>query len=100
MLRHRIRLTLHLMENTVGDIIVAAPVGGAFGIGELIHIVTVQFVRQLLRGGVNLAGAFDKVGATAIKRNLFDFAFCRAGRHYRDKRQAEQSGEPGFGNRR
>ena len=31
----------HLAENAVRNVIIAAPVGGALGEGELVHIVTI-----------------------------------------------------------
>ncbi len=51
------------------------PVGCTLGEGELVHIVAVQLTGQHFRGGVNFAGAFYKVAASAIKFDLFDFAF-------------------------
>ena len=35
------RLVGHLAENAVRNVIIAAPVGGALGEGELVHIVTI-----------------------------------------------------------
>jgi hypothetical protein len=95
----RMRLVGHLAENTVGNIVIAAPVGRPLGEGELIHIVAVQLAGQHFGGGVDFAGAFHKVAASAVKLDLFDFAFCGAGGHHGDKRQAQQAGEIGFGNR-
>lgn len=87
----------HLAENTVRYIVIATPVGCTLGEGELVHIVAVQLTGQHFRGGVNFAGAFYKVAASAIKFDLFDFAFRGAGGHHGDKRQAQQTGEIGFG---
>ena len=94
------RFVGHLAENTVGNVVIPAPVRCALGEGELVHIVAVQLTGQHFGGGVDFAGAFHKVAATAVKFDLFDFAFCGAGGHHRNKRQAQQAGEIGFGHRR
>ena len=78
----------HLAEDTVGDIIVSPPVGRPFGKGKLIHIMPVQLARQGFGGGIDFAGAIDKMTAAAVELNLFNFTFCRTGRHHGDKRQA------------
>lgn len=65
--RHREGFARHLAEDAVGDVVVAAPVGGALGVGELIHIVAVQLFRQLFGGGVDLGGVIDEVTAAAVK---------------------------------
>ena len=91
------RLVGHLAVNAVRNVIIAAPVGGALGEGELVHIVTIQFAGQHFGGRIDFAGAFHKVAASAVKFDLFDFTFRRAGRHHGDKRQTQQAGKVGFG---
>ncbi len=73
----RMRLMGHLAENAVRNII-AAPVGGAFGEGELVHIVTIQLAGQHFGGRIDFAGAVHKVAASAVKFDLFNFTFRRA----------------------
>jgi hypothetical protein len=90
----------HLPENAVGNIVIAAPVRRPFSEGKLIHIMAVQLASQSFGGGIDFAGALDKVTASAVKLNLLNFAFCRTGRHDGDKRQTEQTGKVGFRNRR
>ncbi len=97
--RHREGFARHLAEDAVGDVVVAAPVGGALGVGELIHIVAVQLFRQQFGGGVDLGGVIDEVTAAAVKGDLFHLAARGAGRHHRDERQADQASEVGFGHR-
>lgn len=87
----------HLAENTVRNVIIAPPVGGALGEGELVHIMAIQFAGQHFGGRIDFAGAFHKVAASAVKFDLFDFTFRRAGGHDGDKRQTEQAGKIGFG---
>ncbi len=88
----------HLTENTVGDIVIAAPVGGPLGKGELIHIMAVQLAGQRFGSIVDFAGALHKMAASAVKLDLFDLTFGGAGRHHGDKRQPQQSGEVGLRN--
>ena len=40
------RLALHLAEDAFGDVVVAAPVGGALGVGELVEVVAAGLRRQ------------------------------------------------------
>ncbi len=37
-----------LIKDTFGDIVVASPIGCAFGIGELIHVMAAQLAREAL----------------------------------------------------
>ena len=91
------RLMGHLAENAVRNVIIAAPVGGAFGEGELVHIVTIQLAGQHFGGRIDFAGTVHKVAASAVKFDLFNFTFRRAGGHHGDKREAQQAGKVGFG---
>ncbi|VDZ80448.1 Uncharacterised protein [Salmonella bongori] len=76
----------HLAKNTVGNIIIAPPVGSAFCIGELVHIVAVQFMRQPLRCCINFAGALHKMAMATVKLDLLDFTFGGTGGHDSDER--------------
>ena len=58
-------LVLHLRENALGDIVVAAPVGGALGEGELIEIMAAGFIGDPLRRLIDLAGALDQMALAA-----------------------------------
>ena len=98
-IRNRVRLASHLPENTVGDIVIAAPVGRALGVGKLIHITAPQLAGEHLGGLVNFTGALHEMTAAAVKFNLFHFAPRGTGGHDGDKRQAQHAGKPGFGNR-
>ncbi|MNN21823.1 hypothetical protein D3C81_1351580 [compost metagenome] len=99
MLGYRERFAFHLAEDAVGDVVVAAPVGGPFSVGELIHIVAVQLFRQLLGDGINLRRMVDEVTTPAVERDLLNLAACGTGRHDGNKRQANQPGEVSFGYR-
>ncbi|MNC21391.1 hypothetical protein D3C75_693700 [compost metagenome] len=77
----------HLAENTVGNVIIAAPVGGTFSVSKLVHIMAVQFALQHFRCGIDFTRALHEMATTTIKLDLFHFAFCGAGWHDCDKRQ-------------
>jgi hypothetical protein len=66
--------TRHLAENAVGDIVVAAPIGGAFGIGELIHVMAAQLLGQTRGLAVNRARAVDLVALPAQRLDGGDFS--------------------------
>ena len=55
-LGHRVRLGGQLLEDRLGDVVVAAPVGGALGVGELVEVVAAQLVGQASRDVVDGAG--------------------------------------------
>jgi hypothetical protein len=57
----------HLGEHAFGDIVVAAPVGGALGIGELVEIMAFGFGRQALGDVVDRARVRDLVDLAAVK---------------------------------
>jgi hypothetical protein len=49
-------LQAHLREQRLGDIVVAAPVGGALGIGELVQVLSASVGRQPRRFGIDRGG--------------------------------------------
>ena len=95
--RHRIGFVRHLGENGVGDIIVAAPVCGALGIGELVHVMTIQLLRQTLGFVVNGGRIVHQVAAPAIEFDGANFFLRGALGHHRDEGQAQQAGKIGLG---
>jgi hypothetical protein len=48
-------LVAHLGEYRLRDVVVAAPIGGPFGVGELVQIVSARFVGNPFRLGVEVA---------------------------------------------
>jgi len=44
--RHWMGLLFHLPEDRLGDVVVGAPVGGAFGVGELVHEMPAGLARE------------------------------------------------------
>ena len=76
----------HLAENTVGNIVVTAPVCRTFGVGELVHIMAIQLTLQHFGGRVNFACALYEMAAATVKFNLLYFPFGGAGGHDGNKR--------------
>ena len=60
------RLLAHLLEDRLGDVVVAAPVGGALGVGELVQIVPAGLLGQPLRLGVHLRRLRDEMATAAL----------------------------------
>jgi hypothetical protein len=90
-------LPAHLGEQALGDIVVAAPVGGAFGVGELIHEVAAQLDRQ---GAGEIAGVFARLGEPQFPPGRLDggqLGRGGGGGNHGDEGQPHQSGEEGFG---
>ena len=76
--RDRVPLARHLLEDRLGDVVVAAPVGGPLGIGELVEVVAAALVGQPARHVVDLAGVVDEVALAALALDQGDL--LRAGR--------------------
>jgi hypothetical protein len=88
--RHRLWLCRHLMEDRFGDVVVAAPVGGPLGIGELIHVVAAHGGGELGADPVDRARIIDEMAAPAIEADQRHLLRRGRTRHDRDERQAEQ----------
>ena len=95
--RHRVRLFSHLLEDGLGDVVVGAPVGGAFGVGELVHEVAAGLARKPFRFAVQVAGALHQMAAATMKFDGGNLFRRGAGRDHRDERQPQQTGEIGLG---
>ncbi|SHV07137.1 Uncharacterised protein [Mycobacteroides abscessus subsp. abscessus] len=57
---------MHLGKDRLGDVVVAAPVGGSFGIGELVQIVATGLVGEPLRLGVHLLRFIDEMTTATL----------------------------------
>ena len=74
----------HLAEHAFCNIVVAAPVGGTLGIGELIHVVSASFGSKPAGLVIHLRRAIDPVAAAAVKLDLRD---CKFGQRQGDQRR-------------
>src|SRR5690606_1124360 len=72
--RHRVGLQAHLGVDALGDVVVAAPVGGPFGVGELVHVVPAALGGQPRRLGVHLRRPVDEMAAAALGLDQGDLA--------------------------
>ena len=98
--RQRMRLAAQLGEHRLGDVVVAAPVGGPLGVGELVEEVAAAALGQLLGDGVDLARVVDEVAAAAVELDQRALLLHRRGGHDGDEVQPEQPGEVGLADRR
>src|SRR5690606_6357562 len=66
--RHRVRLLVHLPEDRLGDVVVGAPVGGALGVGELVHEVAAAFAGEPDRLGGDVTRCAHQVPRSRAAR--------------------------------
>jgi hypothetical protein len=59
-------LVAHLDEDRFGDVVVAAPIGGSFGVGELIQTVPVGLLGNPFGLGVDVARALHEMATAAL----------------------------------
>src|SRR5690606_19113580 len=86
-----------LTEHALGDVVVAAPVGGPLGERELVQVVTAALRRQSARLGRDLRCQRDEVAAAAVELDEVDLLLARRPGHDRHERQAEHPREVGLG---
>ncbi len=88
--RHGVAFALHLHEHALGDVVVAAPVRGPFGIGELVHVVPAGVGSDRARRVVHLGRVVHEVAAAAVELDLRHLFHRGAARHHRHEGQAQQ----------
>ena len=59
-------LLAHLVEDRLGDVVVAAPVGGPLGVGELVEVVPAGLLGQPLGLGVHLRRLGHEMATAAL----------------------------------
>src|SRR5690606_4466641 len=82
-----------------GDVVVAAPVGGALGVGELVHEVAAELGGQPAGLAVDGPRVFDEVALPAVPFDQFDLLAAGGLRDDGDERQPQHAGEVRLGNR-
>ena len=95
-----VRLALHLGEDRLGDVVVASPVGGALGVGELVHVVAAPLAGQPPRLSVDVVRVVDEMAMAAVELDGRDLLRRSGRRHHRDERQSEEAREIGLRHRR
>lgn len=89
-------LQLHLIEYGLGDIVVASPVRRSLGIGELVHEVAAELIREAVAFRDHLRRILHQAAFASVELDQPDL-LGRCGRwHDRDERQADQPGEIGL----
>ena len=92
------RFALHLGEDRFGNVVVAAPVCGAFGKSELVDVMAAQLIGERLRCIVYFAWPIDEVAFPSVEGDGIKLRLrCRAWNDG-DKTQSEHPGEIGFRN--
>ena len=81
--RNRVPLLTQLLEDGFGDVVVAAPVGRALGMGELVHEMTAQSYSQFGRLGIDAPAVVGEMAAAAIVLYRGDLLPRGGTRHYR-----------------
>ena len=59
-------LVAHLDEYRLGDVVVAPPVGGSLGVGELVEVVAAGLLGDPFGLGVDLTRAFYEMATAAL----------------------------------
>src|SRR5262249_55179683 len=95
--RYRVPLQLHLVEDRLGDVVVAAPVGGAFSERELVEVVAGALVGETAGLVVDGGGVVDQVAGASLGLDQGDLLLTGGGGHDRDERQPQEPGEVGLG---
>ena len=69
-----------LLEDRLGDVVVATPVGGPFGVGELVHVVAAGLGGQPPRLVVHPARASPRSGTGRRRRSISSIFSCEVER--------------------
>src|SRR5699024_514544 len=80
-----------------GDVVVAAPVGVPFGVGELVHVVAAGLGRQTFGLGVHRRGCVHEVASSAVALDECDLLRTRLPGNDGDEVQPQELGEVGLG---
>ena len=87
---NRMFLVFELSEDRFGDVVVSAPIRRALGVGELVHVVTVQLTREPMRFRVDRRRIAHEMTTSPLRLDQRDLGGTRARGHHRDKIQAQQ----------
>lgn len=90
--RHWMLLLRHLREDDLGDVVVAAPVGCAFGIAELVEIVTARLGGEPMREVIDRPRIVDGGDLAAVEEDRIEPGRCGAGRHHGNEAQPKHLG--------
>src|SRR4029453_4691933 len=88
--RYRKRLLAQLPKHRFGNVVIAAPVGGPRGVGELVGVMAAAAGCEISRPLIDGCRILDQVAAPAIELDQFDLLLYGRGRHHSHERQVEQ----------
>jgi hypothetical protein len=94
-----VTLVSHLLEDRLGDVVVAAPVRGPLGERELVEVVTGRRVGDGPRRVVYGGRVVDEVTGSALALDEGDLLGAGRPGHHRDERQSQHPCEVGLGHR-
>jgi hypothetical protein len=89
-----------LRVDRLGDVVVAAPVGGPLGVRELVQKMPAQVGGQPARGRHHGGRIRDEVALRSLELDERDLLRRRLLRHHRDERQPEHAREVRLADRR
>src|ERR1700730_1163029 len=92
-LRNRMLLVAHLDEYRLRDVVVAAPIGGSFGVGELVQVVPTSLLGDAFGLGVEAARALYEMATATLRFDQCDLGRASRRGHHRDERETQQCGE-------
>jgi len=94
--RNGIALMRHLAEHALGNVVVAAPVSRALGVGELVHVMAAGPRRKLAGFVMHLNGVIHPMAASAVKLDLRDLFRRSIAWHHGNEGKVEQPRKVGF----
>jgi len=94
--RYRKRFTVQLREHRLGNVVIAAPIGGSLGVGELIEVVPAAGGCKISGDLIDRGRIVNQLALATVE--LDELALLAYGRGWHDghERQVEQSGEVGL----
>ena len=98
--RHGMAFQRHLLEDRLGDVVVAPPVGGPLGVRELIDVQTTALRREPRRFGVDGRGVGDDVAPTSLLLDQGQLLRRDGRRDDGDEGQVEHASEVRLADRR
>ena len=94
--RYGKRLAAQLIKYRLGDVVVAPPVGGPFGVSELVEVVPAAARRKISRDLVDRCRILDERALPTVELDQLDLLLYGRCRHHSHERHIDQPGEIGL----
>ena len=98
--RNGVSLHRHLVEDRLGDVVVAPPVGRTLRVGELIEEIATGFVRKPTRLVVHRCRVVNEMARPSVRLDQRNLLGAGRRRHDGDVRQLQEPREVRLGDRR